>query len=143
MVSIHMKTAMVSLQAVMVCFQVKAILAIIKAEMAMPKLLTTLQQHADKIMENYSGQNTHNEHGWAAANQQGNSNSFISGCEEPKPRLPIFTGKGDWKSFFLQFELLADRYNWSMDRKREEIIFCLKDEALSFVTQLSVEVRTE
>lgn len=51
MVSIHMKTAMVSLQAVMVCFQVKAILAIIKAEMAMPKLLTTLQQHADKIME--------------------------------------------------------------------------------------------
>lgn len=51
MVSIHMKTAMGSLQAVMVCFQVKAILAIIKAEMAMPKLLTTLQQHADKIME--------------------------------------------------------------------------------------------
>lgn len=27
------------------------LLAIIKAEMAMPKLLTTLQQHADKIME--------------------------------------------------------------------------------------------
>lgn len=51
MVSIHMKTAMVSLQAVMFRFQVKAILAIIKAEMAMPKLLTTLQQHADKIME--------------------------------------------------------------------------------------------
>lgn len=51
MVSIHMKTAMVSLQAVIVCFQVKAILAFIKAEMAMPKLLTPLQQHADKIME--------------------------------------------------------------------------------------------
>lgn len=42
---------MVSLQAVMVCFQVNAILAIITAEMAMLQLLTTLQQHADKIME--------------------------------------------------------------------------------------------
>lgn len=58
MVSIHMKAAMVSLQAVMVRFQVKAemvilkaILVIIKAEMAMHKLLTTLQQHADKSME--------------------------------------------------------------------------------------------
>lgn len=104
---------------------------------------TCRQNYGNQPNYNYSGQNTHNEHGWAAANQQGNSNSFISGCEEPKPRLPIFTGKGDWKSFFLQFELLVDRYNWSMDRKREEIIFCLKDEALSFVTQLSVEVRTE
>lgn len=58
MVSIHMKAEMVSLKAIMVCFQIKAemvifkaILAIIKAEMAMHKLLTTLQQHADKIME--------------------------------------------------------------------------------------------
>lgn len=148
MVSIHMKTAMVSLQAVMFRFQVKAILAIIKVEMAMPKLLTTLQQHADKIMEinqttiilvrilimSMGGQRQTNKE---------IPTLFISGCEEPKHRLPIFTGKGDWKSFFLQFELLADRYNWSMDRKREEIIFCLKDEALSFVTQLSVEVRTE
>lgn len=56
---------------------------------------------------------------------------------------PIFTGKGDWESFLLQFEMLADRYNCCIDRKREEIIFCLKDEALSFVTQLSVEVRSE
>lgn len=104
---------------------------------------TCRQNYGNQPNYNYSGQNTPNEHGWAAANQQGNSNSFISGCEEPKPRLPIFTGKGDWKSFFLQFELLADRYNWSMDRKREEIIFCLKDEALSFVSQLSVEVRNE
>lgn len=66
---------------------------------------TCRQNYGNQPNYNYSGQNTHNEHGWAAANQQGNSNSFISGCEEPKPRLPIFTGKGDWKSFFLQFEL--------------------------------------
>lgn len=72
---------------------------------------TCRQNYGNQPNYNYSGQNSHNEHGWATANQQGNSNSFISGCEEPKPRLPIFTGKGDWKSFFLQFELLADRYN--------------------------------
>lgn len=88
MVSIHMKIAMVSLQAVMFRFQVKAILAIIKAEMAMPKLLTTLQQHADKIMEinqttiilvrilimSMGGQRQTNKE---------IPTLFISGCEEP------------------------------------------------------------
>ena len=43
----------------------------------------------------------------------------------------------------MQFEMLAARYNWTIDRRREEIIFCLKDEALSFVSQLSPEVRSE
>lgn len=44
---------------------------------------TCRQNYGNQPNYNYSGQNTHNEHGWAAANQQGNSNSFISGCEEP------------------------------------------------------------
>lgn len=101
------------------------------------------QNYGNQPNYNYSGFNVHKEHAWAAANEHINSNSFISGCEEPKPRPPIFTGKGDWKSLLLQFEMLADRYNWCIDRKREEINFCLKDEALSFVTQLSVEVRSE
>lgn len=105
MVSIHMKAEMVSLQAIMVCFQIKvemvifkAILAIIKAEMAMHKLLTTSstacrQNYGNQPNYNYSGFNVHKEHAWAAANEHINSNSFISGCEQPKPRPPIFTGK--------------------------------------------------
>lgn len=134
---------MVSLQAVMVCFQVKAILAIIKAEMAMPKLLTTLQQHADKIMEINQTTIILVRILIMSMGGQRQTNKEIQTLLSVDARSQNLDGKGDWKSFFLQFELLADRYNWSMDRKREEIIFCLKDEALSFVTQLSVEVRTE
>lgn len=138
---------MVSLQAVMVCFQVKAILAIIKAEMAMPKLLTTLQQHADKIMEI-------------------NQTTIIlvrilimSMGEQRQTNKEIQTLLSvDARSQNLDFRYSLGRETgspsfcnlscWQTDTigpwtGREEIIFCLKDEALSFVTQLSVEVRTE
>lgn len=147
MVSIHMKTAMVSLQAVMVCFQVKAILAIIKAEMAMPKLLTTLQQHADKIIEI-------------------NQTTIIlvrilimsMGVQrQTNKEIPTLLSV-DARSQNLDFRYSLGRETgspsfcnlscWQTDTigpwtGREEIIFCLKDEALSFVSQLSVEVRNE
>ena len=31
---------------------------------------------------------------------------------EPRLQLPKFSGKGDWKSFYVQSEFLAAQYNW-------------------------------
>ena len=57
--------------------------------------------------------------------------------EEPKPRSPLFDGKGDFKAFWTQFSLLSNRFRWSNDRQIEELILnCLRDEALVYVNEL-------
>ncbi|CAG2254283.1 unnamed protein product [Mytilus edulis] len=59
--------------------------------------------------------------------------------EEPKPRSPLFDGKGDFKAFWTQFRLLGSRFNWSSDRQVEELILnSLRDDALVFVNELPV-----
>ncbi|VDI32869.1 Hypothetical predicted protein [Mytilus galloprovincialis] len=59
-----------------------------------------------------------------------------------KSRLPFFNGKGDWKTFMVQFQIIAERNNWSPRQQTEEILLVLKDEALTFATELAPEVRT-
>ena len=59
-----------------------------------------------------------------------------------KSRLPYYNGKGDWKSFMVQFEIIAERNDWGPRQKANEIMLVLKDEALQFATRLAPEVRT-
>ncbi|MEW8547690.1 MAG: hypothetical protein AB2693_29635 [Candidatus Thiodiazotropha sp.] len=61
---------------------------------------------------------------------------------EPRPFFPSFSGRNDeWNSFWLKFELLARRYNWSVDKQREQLLLCLKDEAMNFAASLGPEIR--
>ncbi|CAC5382077.1 unnamed protein product [Mytilus coruscus] len=60
----------------------------------------------------------------------------------PSSRLPYFNGKGDWKTFMVQFQIIAERNYWSPRQQTEEIRLVLKDEALTFATELAPEVRT-
>lgn len=61
---------------------------------------------------------------------------------EPRPYIPTFSGKHDeWEVFWLKLQLMARRYNWSDEKQREQLLFCLKDGALNFATTLGPEIR--
>ncbi|CAC5363135.1 unnamed protein product [Mytilus coruscus] len=72
---------------------------------------------------------------------QNRTESFAS-HDSYKSRRPYFNGKGDWKTFMVQFQIIAERNNWSPRQQTEEILLVLKDEALTFATELAPEVRT-
>ena len=61
---------------------------------------------------------------------------------EPGPTLPMFSGKhgSNWDAFRVKFELMAKRYGWSPEKQSEQLLFCLKDEAMEFTAELSPEV---
>jgi hypothetical protein len=61
--------------------------------------------------------------------------------EVPKLRLPIFSGKTEWEPFWIQFQLMTTRFEWDRDEQGEQLLLCLKDEALTFAAHLSSEVR--
>ena len=64
---------------------------------------------------------------------------------EPRPTLPMFSGKhgSNWDAFWVKFELMARRYGWSLQKQSEQLLFCLKDDAMDFAAGLSSEVRED
>ena len=62
---------------------------------------------------------------------------------EPRISLPNYNGNTNWNSFLIQFQLLADRFDWGRRRQAEKMILCLRDEAQSFVVQLPVHIRQD
>ena len=61
---------------------------------------------------------------------------------EPRPYFPTFSGRHDeWDAFWLKFRLMARRYNWSDEKQQEQLLFCLKDDALNFAASLGPEIR--
>jgi hypothetical protein len=62
--------------------------------------------------------------------------------EPYKSRLPFYNGKGDWRTFMIQLQMIAERNNWSPHLQAEEILLVLRDEALYFATELTPEIRS-
>ena len=63
---------------------------------------------------------------------------------EPRPYFPTFSGKHDeWEAFWLKLQLMARRYSWSEEKQREQLLFCLKEEALNFAATLGPEIRDD
>ena len=58
-----------------------------------------------------------------------------------KPRLPTFDGKGKWEAFMIQFDNLATRYAWDEDTRLGQIIACMEDGALEFISRLDTDTR--
>ena len=77
---------------------------------------------------------------YQSSHQSWSRPSHTSVADNYKSRLPYFNGKGDWKSFMMQFQLLTERYQWNPRRQVEEILLCLKDDALVFASQLPPDV---
>ena len=96
--------------------------------------------------DDYHG-NMHEYRGRAMNRDRFSSSSYsnIPLNDEPKPRLPIFNGKGNttWEAFSIQFRMLADRYRWPSHRQAEELFLCLKDEALAYASNLGHETRKD
>ena len=68
----------------------------------------------------------------------------MQSMDEPKPRLPSFNGKSTtWESFWIQFQMLANRYRWRTYRQTEELFLCLQDDALEYATNLIPEIRCD
>jgi len=48
------------------------------------------------------------------------------------PKLGTYDGKNDWRPYFVQFEHIANRYEWSDRDRLDKLIECLRDRALKF-----------
>ena len=55
--------------------------------------------------------------------------------------MPIFSGKTEYEPFVVQFQMLAFKFNWNSVEQCENLKLCLRDEALTYVSQLPVGVR--
>ncbi|CAC5360113.1 unnamed protein product [Mytilus coruscus] len=69
------------------------------------------------------------------------TNSSGSHPDEPKFRLPYYNGKGDFQSFWSVFEIGVRKFNWDNSKQVEQLMCCLKDDALAYVSKLPSEVR--
>lgn len=63
--------------------------------------------------------------------------------DEPRVHLPVFDGKGNWKSFWVKFEFLAGPYGWDVDKKLCQLISCLQEGAMEYVARLPLHVRND
>ena len=61
---------------------------------------------------------------------------------EPSLKLPQFSGQlGEWENFEFQFDAISDIYDWSDDKKFQNLKACLTKNAISFVRTLPAEAR--
>lgn len=49
------------------------------------------------------------------------------------PNLSVFAEKSEWKPYYMQFNHIANKYNWDKQQRLDRLIECLRDKALKFV----------
>lgn len=49
------------------------------------------------------------------------------------PNLSVFAEKSEWKPYYMQFNHIANKYNWDKQQRLNRLIECLRDKALKFV----------
>ena len=88
----------------------------------------------------------------SSAGQRGMAGWGDGGCHktrpgdfksEPKVSLPIYRGKAEWRTFWLQFERLAQRFVWRSDETLDGLVSCLHEEALDHFAALPTEVQCD
>ena len=55
---------------------------------------------------------------------------------KPKMILPLFCGKAKWGSFWMQFQRIARRYAWDEESVMDRLVCSLRDEALTFFSEM-------
>ena len=54
-----------------------------------------------------------------------------------KCKAPYYTGKQSWDAYWLQFQMVAQRGDWSQEEQKYQLGLALKEEALEFWSELS------
>ena len=60
----------------------------------------------------------------------------------PKVKLPTFSGKGDWESFWVQFDFFCSQYDWAPRDKMAHLMSSLRDSAMQYVARLPLGTRS-
>jgi hypothetical protein len=71
-------------------------------------------------------------------NQSVNSGNYRPKKEHDRPKLGTFSGEY-WRGFIKQFELAAERSNWSEREKIDTFAMCLRKDALDYFSSLPME----
>lgn len=50
------------------------------------------------------------------------------------PKVSVFAGKSEWKPCYMQFNHIANKYNWDKQQRLDRLIECLRDKALKIVS---------
>lgn len=56
-------------------------------------------------------------------------------------RVPYYSGKEPWSAYVMQFNLIADSNNWSLETRAIELLTAMKDEAMVYASYLPTEVK--
>ena len=87
----------------------------------------------------FTGQ--HGMAGWGDGGRHGTRPGDFK--SEPKVSLPIYKGKAEWRTFWLQFERLAQRFGWGSEETLDRLVSCLREEALDHFAALPTEVQRD
>ncbi|CAG2207198.1 unnamed protein product [Mytilus edulis] len=55
------------------------------------------------------------------------------------PKMSTYDGRSDWRPYLVQFNHIANRYNWTNQNRLDKLIECLRDRALKFLPQCQKE----
>ncbi len=48
------------------------------------------------------------------------------------PKMPVYSGKGNWEAFIFQFQRICNRCDWRPSEKKEKLLDCLSEQALDY-----------
>jgi len=57
------------------------------------------------------------------------------------PKLSTYDENNDWKSYYLQFEDTANRFEWNEEQKLDNCLLCLRGKALKFFSTRPVSIQ--
>ena len=60
----------------------------------------------------------------------------VSTFSEPRMRLPEYSGSQEWSAFRMQFGFISRYYQWDEEIQLQQLVFCLRGDALAYVSQL-------
>ncbi|CAC5396069.1 unnamed protein product [Mytilus coruscus] len=101
---------------------------------------STSNSYSEHRVNNVSDRNYNIQYEHPVTSITGISSS-ASHPDEPKFRLPYYNGKRDFQSFWSVFEIGVRKFNWDNSKQVEQLMCCLKDDALAYVSKLPSEVR--
>ncbi|CAC5420059.1 unnamed protein product [Mytilus coruscus] len=103
---------------------------------------STSNSYSEHRVNNVSDRNYNIQYEHPVTSITGISSS-ASHPDEPKFRLPYYNGKSDFQSFWSVFEIGVRKFNWDNSKQVEQLMCCLKDDALAYVSKLPSEVSKE
>ena len=71
------------------------------------------------------------------------TSSGYSTMAEPRMRVPEYRGTEEWEAFYMQFTTMARSYGWDNSIQLQQLIFSMRGDALTYVSQLPLSVQQD